>query len=130
MPYTIAIDQDIVRAELVGAEAVEDTKQFLQAAASYASTFLLFLFRVRGSKAIFRLEQLGLIDSLAEVARSPAHRVAWLPEGSDLEISFGYLELLAQQHLLNVRCFRSELQALMWLRSPTRGGLAPGVANT
>jgi hypothetical protein len=117
--YTIAIDQDIVRAELIGAESVEETKQFLRAVANYASTYLHFLFRVRSSKAIFRLEQQGLIESLHEVARSPSHRIAWLADGWDLQIAFEYLELLARQHTLNVRSFRSESHALQWLGQQT-----------
>lgn len=115
MQYTITIDRDFVLAELIGAESVEDTKQFLRAAASYAATYRCFLFRTRSSKAIFRLEQQGLIESLREVARSPSHRIAWLADGLDLQISFEYLELLARQHMLNVRTFRSESRALQWL---------------
>jgi hypothetical protein len=117
--YTIAVEQDIVRAELIGAEDVEDTKQFLRAVADYASTNLHFLLRVRSSKAIFRLERQGLIESLHEVARSPSHRIAWLADGLDLQISFEYLELLARQHMLTVRTFRSESGALQWLGQQT-----------
>lgn len=116
MPYTITVDQDIVRAELVGAEDVEETKQFLRVVSRYASTCHRFIFRVRASRAIFRLEQQGLMESLHEVARSPSHKIACLAEGSDLQISFDYLELLARQHRLNVRSFRSEARALQWLR--------------
>ena len=119
MRYAIAIDRDIVRAELIGAENVEETKQFLRAVAGYASTYLQFLLRVRSSKAVFRLEQQGLIESLHEVARSPSHRIAWLADGWDLQISFEYLELLARQHMLNVRSFRSESRALQWLGQQT-----------
>ena len=119
MPYMITVDEDIVRAELVGAETVEETKEFLRAAASHASTHRLFLFRVRGSKPVFRLQRQGLIESLREVARTPSHRVAWLAEGLDLQISYDYFELLARQHTLNVRSFRSESQALQWLNEPT-----------
>jgi hypothetical protein len=116
MPYTITLDRDIVRAELVGAETVQETKTFLRSVAYCASTHVRFLFRVRASKPIFRLEQQGVIESLHEVARSPSHRIAWLPEGVALQISFEYFELLARQHALDVRSFRSESQALKWLR--------------
>jgi len=36
-----------------------------------------------------------------------------------LQIAFEYLELLARQHTLNVRSFRSESHALQWLGQQT-----------
>jgi len=41
-----------------------------------------------------------------------------LADTMDLRVSHEYLELIARQHALNVRSFRSMDEALRWLRQP------------
>jgi len=118
MAYSITVEEDFVRAELVGRETVEETKEFLRAVARLSATHLLFLIRIANSKSMFRLEQPGLIESFREVACSPSHKVALLADTMDLRVSHEYLELIARQHALNVRSFRSMDEALRWLRQP------------
>jgi len=116
MPYEITVEQDLVRAELVALETVEETKEFLRAAAYYSSVYSAFLFRVRASKPMFRIEQHGLIEYFGKVACSPLHKIALLADTTDLQASHEYLELIARQHALNVRSFRNSREALLWLR--------------
>lgn len=116
MAYEITVKQDFVRAELVGGDTVEETKDFLRAVAAYSAKHSSFLIRMRASKPMFRLEQQGLIEYFREVARSPTHKIALLADTSDLQVSHEYLELIARQHGLNVRSFRGAAQALRWLR--------------
>ena len=116
MAYSITVERDFVRAELVGRETVEETKEFLRAVARLSPTHLSFLIRIAASKSMFRLEQPGLIESFREVACSPSHKVALLADTMDLRVSHEYLELIARQHALNVRSFRSAEEALEWLR--------------
>jgi len=118
MAYSITVEEDFVRAELVGRETVEETKEFLHAVARLSPTHLSFLIRIAASKSMFRLEQPGLIESFREVACSPAHRIALLADTMDLRVSHEYLELIARQHALNVRSFRSTEEAVRWLRQP------------
>lgn len=116
MAYEITVNQDFVRAEFVGGETVEETKDFLRAVARYSAAHSSFLLRIRASKPVFRLEELGLIEYFGEVARSASHKIALLADTSDLQASHEYLELIARQHGLNVRSFRGTAQALRWLR--------------
>jgi hypothetical protein len=118
MAYSITVEEDFVRAELVGRETVEETKEFLRAVARLSPTHLSFLIRIAASKSMFKLEQPGLIESFREVACSPLHKIALLADTLDLRVSHEYLELIARQHALNVRSFRSAEEALKWLRQP------------
>jgi len=118
MAYSITVEKDFVRAELVGRETVEETKEFLRAVARLSTTHLSFLIRIAASKSMFRLERPGLIESFRDVACSPWHKVALLADTMDLRVSHEYLELIARQHALNVRSFRSAEEALKWLRQP------------
>jgi hypothetical protein len=116
MAYTITHEPDFVRAQLVGRETVEETKKFLRAVARYSARHPAVLIQVRASKGIFQVERYGLIEHFKEIARSPSHRVALLADTADLRVSHEYIEFLAQQRGLNVRSFRSEAEALQWLR--------------
>lgn len=116
MAYEITVNEDFVRAEFVGGETVEETKEFLRAVARYSAANSSFLIRIRTAKAVFRLEELGLIEYFGEVARSASHKIALLADTSDLQAAHEYLELIARQHGLNVRSFRAAPQAVRWLK--------------
>jgi len=123
MAYEIADDGDLVLAQLAGRETVEEMIDFLRAVARYGAAHSSFLLWVRASKPIFQLEQHGLITYLTALAASPSHKIALLADTLELHLSHEYFELIARQHALNVRSFRSAGDALRWLRekpSPDR----------
>ena len=116
MAYRITVEADFVRAELAHRETVEETRDFLQALLRYSESYPCLLIQVRSSKPVFHVERHGLLEYFRQMARTPAHRIALLAEGADLQASHEYLELLARQRGVNVRSFRDEAAALQWLR--------------
>jgi len=116
MTYRITVDQGLVRAELSRRETVQETRDFLRALLRYSPVYPSIAICVRQSKPIFHVEQHGLVEHLVEIARAPGHRIALLADTSDLQAAHEYLELLARQRGVNVRSFRSEAEALHWLR--------------
>jgi hypothetical protein len=121
MSYRIAIDGDIVRAQLQHRESIEEMRSFLTALARYARSHTRLLIEVRASRPIFQFEPGGLLALFRAVARSPAHRVALVADNRDLQASHEYFELIARQRGLNVRSLESEAEALRWLRQRERG---------
>lgn len=120
MTYRITVEQDFFRAELVDRETVEETKDFLRAVARHSTRHSSVLIQVRASKPIFQVEHHGLIEYFREIARSPSHQIALLADALDLQASHEYIELIARQHGLNVRSFRSEAEALEWFKERSR----------
>ena len=116
MAYRITVEADFVRAELAHRETVEETRDFLQALLRYSESYTSLLIQVRNSKPVFHVERHGLLEYFRQIARTPAHRIALVAEGADLQASHDYLELLARQRGVNVRSFRDEAEALHWLR--------------
>lgn len=116
MAYEITVEPDLVRAELVGGETAQETKDFLRALAPYSTSHSLFLIRVRASNPMFRLEEHGLMDYFREVACSASHKVALLADTLDQQVSHEYVEFIARQRGINVRSFHGTVQALRWLR--------------
>ena len=45
-------------------------------------------------------------------------KIALLADTTDLRVSHEYLEIIARQHALNARSFRTADEALRWLRQP------------
>lgn len=122
MGYRITAEAGFVRAELFDRETVEETQDFLRALVRYGPRHPSILIQVRSSRPIFQLEQHGLIEPFKQLAASPSHRIALLADTADLQASHEYLELIARQRGLNVRTFRSEAAALLWLKG---GGRQP-----
>lgn len=120
MAYSITAEQDFVRAELSSRETVQELGDFLRAVVRYSARYASIVIQVRQSTPIFHVAQHGLIESLREIAHSPQHRIALLADTADLQASHEYLELLARQRGVNVRSFRSEGEALLWLRDRRR----------
>jgi hypothetical protein len=116
MAFRITVEADFVRAELAHRETVEETRDFLRALLRYSESYTCLLIQVRTSKPVFHVERHGLVEYFGRIARTPRHRIALLAEGADLQASHEYLELLARQRGVNVRSFRDEAAALLWLR--------------
>lgn len=116
MTYRIALESGILRAELAHRETVEEMREFLTALVRNSARYAVILVRVRASKPLFHVERDGLIGLLRQIARAPQHRIALLADTPDLRASHEYLEVIARQHGVHVRSFRSEAEALAWFK--------------
>src|SRR3990170_4235092 len=116
MTYRIVLERDFLRAELAHRETVEEMRDFLRALARNSARCAVILIRVRASKPLFHVERDGLIEFLQQIARTPQHRIALLADTPDLQASHEYLELIARQRGVRVRTFRSEAEAVAWLK--------------
>ena len=116
MTYRIALEGDFLRAELAHRETVEEMREFLRALVRNSARCAVILMRVRASKPLFHVERDGLIGYLRQIARAPQHRIALLADTPDLQASHEYLELIARQHGVRARSFRSEGEALTWFK--------------
>ena len=114
MAFKITVENGIVRAVLSDRRTSEETRAFLAEVARWSEQHTAILLQIRASRAVFQVEQQGLIELLREIARTPAHRVALLADTLDLQVSHDYLEILARQRGLNVRSVRREAEALQW----------------
>lgn len=116
MTYRIALEGDFLRAELAYRETVEEMREFLRALVRNSARCAVILMRVRASKPLFHVERDGQIGFLRQIARAPQHRIALLADTPGLHASHEYLELIARQHGVRVRSFRSEAEALAWFK--------------
>ena len=117
MRYAISEVEGCLRAELVGRETVEETREFVSALAAraLASGCTRVLIRVRDSRSIFQVEKYGLSDWFRQLAANPRFRVALLADTSELRAAHEYIQMLAHQQKANIRAFRDEAAALDWL---------------
>ena len=116
MSLRITFRPDHLRAELAHCETVEEMRAFLRAVVRDSAHCPLVLLRVRESKPLFHVERDGLLEPLLQIARAPGHRIALVADTPDLHASHEYLELIARQRSVRVRSFRSEVEALLWLK--------------
>ena len=119
MRYEITVAPDHLKADLFDRETAEETREFLDAVSAEARKHerLQVLISVHSSKAIFKVEQYGILDYFKELGGLPKkYRVALTGDSEVIRISQQYIESLARQHSLNVRSFQSEQAALNWLR--------------
>ncbi|HZN85388.1 MAG TPA: hypothetical protein VFB53_01260 [Burkholderiales bacterium] len=119
MRFTLAAEQDFLRAELFERETAAQTREFLAAAAAEALRLGLSkaLISVHASRTIFRVEQYQFSAYVKALAERPSAMVALVAGSDEIHAAHQYVELLAQQHGANVRCFRHEAEAVQWLRS-------------
>jgi len=75
------------------------------------------LISVHASRAIFRVQQLGLPELFQTIASRPEHRVAMVADAYEGQLAQQYVVTLARQRGLNVRSFRSEGEAIAWLQA-------------
>jgi hypothetical protein len=115
--YKITAEPGYLRAELLERETVAETRAFLDAVvrdnANHGRSRVLIL--VRDSKPIFQVVPHGLMECFEELSATTPGQIALVGDTRDLRLSHEYIELIAQQHGLNVRSFRDEAAALAWL---------------
>jgi hypothetical protein len=119
MRFNIAVEHDYLRAELFERETAEQTSEFLRAAATEGLRLgcSKALVSVQSSRPIFKVEQYQLSAYVEALAARPSVMVALVSGNDEIHAAHQYIELLAQQHGANVRCFRHEPEAVQWLRS-------------
>ena len=119
MRFTITDAADYLRGDLYERRTVEETRQFLDALAREALQCGTdrVLISVHSSSAIFRTQQFGLPAFLDLLASRPAHRIALLADAWEVQLAHQYVAMMARLRGLTVRSFRSEGEAVAWLRS-------------
>ena len=83
---------------------------------------------IRDSRAVFKAEDYGLageMRSYASALVTPECRIALLGDSSEHHHAHEYVEIVARQQGVNVKAFRSEAEALHWLRDETLESLQP-----
>lgn len=114
----ISFEGDYLKAELSDRETAGETREFLRAvtAAAEAHRCGRVLILVRDSAPLFKVEQYGISALFKRMAGNRSYRVALLGDSEELRVSHEYIVLLANQHGANVASFRSEPDAVRWLR--------------
>src|SRR5688572_30146357 len=120
MVYRIwtAVEPFVLRAELLDRESIEETRSFLQAVLRENRRYKrpCLLIHVSTSRLVFHVEEHGLIETFKDLAQSGVTQIALLGDSEELRLSHEYLELIAQQHGLDVRSFQDEQTATAWFR--------------
>lgn len=118
MRYEITVEPDYLKADLFDRKTAGETREFLVAVAAEVRRHkrAQILISVHASRAIFKVEQYGILDYFKELGGLSRYRIALAGDSEELRISQEYVESLARQHGLNVRSFQSEQAALNWLR--------------
>ncbi len=117
MRYTIETVDGCLRAELVGRETADHTREFLAALAreALAGDHTRLLIVVRKSRTIFQVEKYGISQWFRQLAEKPGVRVALVADSSELRAAHDYIQMLARQQKANVRAFHDEAAARDWL---------------
>lgn len=115
-------ETDYLRVDLQGRETAEEMREAISAILAECRTSGLssVLWITRASRPLFRVQEFGLAEFLAEM--SPACKVALVAENPELRAADEYIATMAQQHHANVRAFRSSVVALRWLRGAREPG--------
>ena len=120
MVYRIwtAAEPFILRAELLDRESTEETRSFLEAVLRENRRYRrpCLMIHVASSRPVFHVEQHGLIDCFRDLAQSGVSQIALMGDTEELRLSHEYLELISQQHGLDVRSFADEQTAVGWFR--------------
>lgn len=113
-----AVEPFILRAELLDRESTEETRSFLEAVLRENRRYRrpCLLIHVSSSRPVFHVEQHGLIDCFRDLAQSGVSQIALMGDTEELRLSHEYLELISQQHGLDVRSFTDEQTAIGWFR--------------
>lgn len=114
----ISFNGDHIRAELADRQTARETREFLRAviAAADQHQCARVLIQVRDSKPLFKVEEYGISAYFKLLAQNPSYRVALLSDTEELRVSHEYVVVLARQHGAQVQSFRSEADAVAWLR--------------
>src|SRR5688572_22866595 len=120
MVYRIwtAAEPFVLRAELLDRESIEETRTFLEAVLRENRKHRrpCLLIHVSSSRPVFQVEQHGLIDCFRDLAHASVSQIALVGDTEELRLAHEYLELIAQQHGLDVRSFNDEAAAFGWLQ--------------
>ena len=119
MKYQFTMQRGFLRADLLDRETAEDTRAFLEAVvlASTNHRCSRILVHVRLSNPLFTVERHGVLGSFKKIASDPSHRIALLGDTLELGMSHDYVSLLGRQQGINLRSFRTEGEAVEWLKS-------------
>ena len=113
MLYEFTVEAGYLKVDLFNRQTAEETRDALAAIAAEARKHACsqILISVHASRPIFKVEQYGLPDYFKELGR-----IALTGDSAELRISQQYIESLARQHGINVRCFPNEQAALYWFK--------------
>lgn len=119
MWFDVSLEQDHLKADLFGRETAEQTREFLQAltAESLKLGCARILISVHASRPIFKVEQYHFSAYIKELSARSSYKIALLGDTDEMRASHEYIETLARQHGVNIRCLPDELAAVHWLRS-------------
>src|SRR5258708_7269080 len=118
MKYQFTMQRGFLRADLLDRETAEETRAFLAAVvlASINHRCSRILVHVRLSNPLFTVERHGVLRSFKKIASDPSHRIALLGDTLELGMSHDYVSLLGQQQGINLRSFKTEAEAVEWLK--------------
>ena len=119
MKYQFTMQRGFLRADLLDRETAEETRAFLEAVvlASINHRCSRILVHVRLSNPLFTVERLGVLANFKKIASDPAHRIALLGDTLELGMSHDYVSLLGRQQGINLRSFKTEAEAVEWLKT-------------
>lgn len=105
--------------DLFHRQTAEETGKFLGAVVAYVSEHWrsLILIHIHASRPVFKVDDYGFLDYLEELTVTLSCKIAFLGDTEELWLSHQYIELLARQRGINLRCFWDEFSALLWLRA-------------
>jgi hypothetical protein len=123
MRYSMEAVGEVLRAELVGRETIDETREFLGALAARAleSGLKRVLIVVRDSRTIFQVQKYGIADYLRQLSENTEYRVALVADSSEGRAAQEYIQTLARLQRANVRAFRDEAAAMDWLKGSIPG---------
>jgi hypothetical protein len=117
MLYRITSEPGYLRADLFHRETADEAREFFGAVAESALRRECYsiLISEHASSPLFTVDRTGFFKEFASFGGDTEFKIALVSDSEELEYSHQYLELVGQQHGINVRHFRSEPAALEWL---------------
>jgi hypothetical protein len=117
MLYRITSEPGYLRADLFHRETADEAREFFGAVAESALRRQCYsvLISEHGSSPLFTVDRTGFFQEFTSFGGDAGFKIALVADSEELEYSHQYLELVGQQHGINVRHFRSEPSALEWL---------------
>jgi hypothetical protein len=118
MNFHIKARPGFVHAELQGRETATEMREFLLAVhtACRQNDCAKVLLDIRRSRTIFKAEDYGLSGYVNDMV-TPACQIALVADNRELHAAHEYIELIARQQKMNVRSFRDQSTAVLWLQS-------------
>ena len=131
MRYRFTLRADCLSAELIGRESIAETIDFIRALVAEAEKARCprVMVHVRRSRPIFTVEKYRISAYLKQLAAVPEARIALIADEQGVHAAHQYIEVLARQQNANVRAFRDEAQARLWLSVPGEAVEKPPAAR-